>query len=269
MGNSMHLRVALVACCALTTVSACGGSAQDGPGQPLTQNPTVDAGPDASSSATGGAGSSGGATNTTEIPAPSTGEVTGQDPTVTSNSANVPLDDFDHATGNAPMLPEGIPGFVWSLAIGYWFQTLPENQVSDAIIDAVEPPRGDSAKACHLESASGPAHLWAQLNHPLGIAVDMSRYSALTFWSRVDRGASAIRVTLTAEGWITNDLDLDGALHTTLPISEGWQQWVISFDELGLGDDSIASIVFTPEGSDGPIDFWIDDLALLCRYRGC
>ncbi|HEX2881147.1 MAG TPA: hypothetical protein VHO25_16565 [Polyangiaceae bacterium] len=97
----------------------------------------------------------------------------------------------------------------------------------------------------------------------------MSPYSALTFWSRVDQGATGIRVTLTTEGWITNDLDLSNALHATLMTSEGWQQWVISFDELGLDDGFVASIVFTAEGGDEPIDFWIDDLALLCRHQGC
>jgi hypothetical protein len=76
-------------------------------------------------------------------------------------------------------------------------------------------------------------------------------------------------VTLTSEGWITNDLDLSSALNTTRTVSEGWQQWVVSFDELGLGEGYIASIVFTPEGGEGPIDLWIDDLALLCRQQGC
>jgi hypothetical protein len=103
------------------------------------------------------------------------------------------LDDFDHVEDNVPTLPAGIPGFFWSGGIGYWFQTLPDADVSDAIIDAVDPPRGGSAKACHLESQSGPAHLWAQLNHPFGTSVDLSRYSALTFWSRVHQGATAIR----------------------------------------------------------------------------
>jgi hypothetical protein len=64
-------------------------------------------------------------------------------------------------------------------------------------------------------------------------------------------------------------LDLSSALHATLMVSAGWHQWVISFDELGLGDGFVASIVFTPEGGDGSIDFWIDDLALLCRHQGC
>ncbi|HEX2881146.1 MAG TPA: hypothetical protein VHO25_16560, partial [Polyangiaceae bacterium] len=142
-----------------TTAAACGGSAKDGAGQAATQTPmTVDSGlvDEAGTTNPGGSGmgSAGGVNGSVgnaamEIPAPNTGEVTGNDPTLVDNDAHVSLDDLDHTDQNIPTVPDGIPGFFWSGGIGNWFQTLPDEQVSDAVVENFDPPRGESAKACH------------------------------------------------------------------------------------------------------------------------
>jgi hypothetical protein len=149
--------------------------------------------------------------------------------------------------------------------ISNWFVT--SDKVHDAGRWTIDPPRAGSTEARRVSGqgfASGVV-LWLQLDHPSGRAVDLSAYSGIEFWARLNSATSAFVVSL-------NDGSLpSGALadRSTLPsvsmtAGDAWQQVTLPFDAFGLRDLKVTSVEFFVGDKGETFDLWVDDFALTC-----
>ena len=183
------------------------------------------------------------------------------------------IDDMEDHMDGRPTAP--LPStFFWGSPspthIGNWFVSWSDGSTKDAEISVIDPPRGDSRKAREIESGQPgrSADLWAQLDHPSGRAIDLSGYRGMAFWARLTGGGGNLVVALD---------DGSGAGRTaaskaragdppfpaqTVPVSEGWQHFVLRFEDFGVQPTAVASIDFVVAGGTDTFDLWIDDLAL-------
>lgn len=184
------------------------------------------------------------------------------------------IDDMDHTADGSPRLPEGSAAFVWdspsSIGIGNWFVTTAAGATRDARIDDVVPPRGTSTKACHVSATSdeGRVELWAQLDHPQARAVDLSSFEGIAFWARSSGVPAKLEVA------IDDGRGFFGAARSTTPlpsrtvnVSDSWESFMLRFDDLGADPSRVASLDFVVGDGSGPVDLWVDDLALVCSGR--
>jgi hypothetical protein len=100
----------------------------------------------------------------------------------------------------------------------------------------ITPPRDESVWAFRAED-TGRAHgvdLSAQLDHPLGRAMDLGAYP--------------------------NDVP-----KVELDVPSEWQRFDLDFDQFGVDGHAVASVDFVAGEGGGDVDLWIDDLSLRSR----
>jgi len=178
--------------------------------------------------------------------------------------------DYDHIPDGL-MPPAGGSAFIWGLPadvhIGNWFVVSPSGVVHDARIDAIEPPRGDSEKACHAsgsEFADG-VDLYAQLNHPSNQPADLGRYAGLAFWARLTAsGAKLVVVLNDGTGSLLSEGSFSGLPSDSFAATEQWQRFELPFTDPAR-TSAVVSLDFVVTGGGEALDLWIDDIELLCR----
>jgi hypothetical protein len=177
------------------------------------------------------------------------------------------VDDVDHTGAAQPAGPPGSSAFFWRGGLGNWFVSFSDGPYRDASVDAVVPPRGESQKAYHVtETTRGTAvDLWAQLQHPQGAGVDLSSYTAVSFWARLYSPGAELTVAFGANGQFSRVDSEAPVAHKVVSLSEDWTEFVVRFDEVRLDPTSVSSIDFVVGGRDGSFDLWVDDLAFLCK----
>jgi hypothetical protein len=180
--------------------------------------------------------------------------------------------DFDTPPDGLTPPPSGSsPTFYWGtppndLHMANWFVVSASTYEGDAHIDAIEPPRGDSTKACHVSGPdfAGGADLFAQLNHPLGNPADLGNYSGLTFWARLTGASSELTVALNdGSVWLPHGGDFSTLPSATFTVTSEWQQYSFTFDP--KRDSAVVSIDFVVLGGGESLDLWIDEVMLECR----
>jgi hypothetical protein len=191
-----------------------------------------------------------------------------------------PIDNMEIDRAGFPTTPPGSSGFFYRFGLGNWFVSSPNGLVGDALITNLEPRRGDSQRACHLTGTgqAGGLDLWAQLDHPRFLPIDLRAYAGISFWARMSGAAG--RVTVAINDTNHNSVFEADARRTPLLVRTvtvgDWQRFILLFDDfertLATPPDKApidASRVFSFHfiaGRDGrPFDLWIDDLELLCR----
>ena len=178
------------------------------------------------------------------------------------------VDDIDHTGSQYPPVPPGSSAFFWRGGLGNWFVSSSDGSSRDAPIDYVIPPRADSHKAYHVtETTPGVGiDLWAQLNHPQGSGVDLSRYAAVSFWARTDSPGGELTVAFGLNGQIASvGSTTSSVAQKVVSLSEDWTQFVVRFGEVGLRLKSVSSIDFVVAGRSNAISLWVDDLGFVCQ----
>lgn len=181
------------------------------------------------------------------------------------------VDDMDHAGDGYPEPPAGSSAFFWgspaSVNIGNWFVTTPSAVTRDASMDDIVPARAESTKAYRVTGADFDqgVDLWAQLDHPSGRTVDLSAFSGVSFWARIEGEPRELIVALgDGRGFFGRPATVSPPPSVGVTVSDGWQQFVLGFEDFDADATAIASFDFVVPGG-SPIDFWVDDLALVCR----
>jgi hypothetical protein len=162
---------------------------------------------------------------------------------------------------------EGSPAsFYWEFGYGNWFVVSPSRQIADAPIDDIVPPRDNSTKAVHVSGADYGVEMdvYAQLNHPYGHPVDLSRFTGLTFWARLAGDSSTIVLVLNDGSFYLPKSDDFSMLPsgTFTGVSDAWQEYAFDFDPSRVS--SVVSIDFVVQGGGDALDLWLDDVTLLC-----
>jgi hypothetical protein len=125
-----------------------------------------------------------------------------------------------------------------------------------------------STKAYHVAGSDFEQgfDLWAQLDHPSGGSIDLSRFSGFSFWARMT-GLPRALVVAHGDGRASSarPASVPPLPSQTVTISDSWQQFVLRFEDFGVDATAIASFDFVVTADGGPIDFWVDDLSLVCR----
>ena len=181
----------------------------------------------------------------------------------------VTLDD-EHAGDGRPVPPPNTAAFFWGSnsagwRIGNWFVT--SDKVRDALLQPIEPPRGDSTEARRASGqgfASG-AVLWLQLDHLHSSPVDLSAYSGISFWARLEGTPSTVVVSLNDGSHPSGSLEGRATL-PSVPLTPGdtWQQFTLPFAAFGLSQVKLTSVEFFVGDKGEMFDLWIDDFALTC-----
>jgi hypothetical protein len=174
------------------------------------------------------------------------------------------IDDVDHVSNDYPAVPPGSSAFFWSGHLGNWFVTSTDGATTDARVDTSD-VAGDSAnKAYHASAEQGEGvDLWAQLNHPVGGALDLSAYSGISFRARLLGATGSLRVAFSANGQsFVSERTFPGQ---AVRASADWQTVTLSFTDVGLESSAVSSIDFVVGPQRGPFDLWVDDVALLCN----
>lgn len=232
----------------LVTVAACGGNvAKDAPGSAGAGETAGTPAASAAGSASGGATSVGGA-----MPSNNAG----------TNTVQL-IDDADHGGGGDPAVLPSPSAFIWSGHLGNWFVTSSDGATSDAHVDAPDASADPTGKAWHVSGKQGEGvDLWAQLNHPVGGAVDLSAYSGISFKARLLGATESLRVAFSANG----ESFVSERVFPNQPFTAtaDWQTFTLPFADAGIDSPAISSIDFVVEPQRGPFELWIDDVALLC-----
>ena len=177
--------------------------------------------------------------------------------------------DNEHADDGRPVTPTSSAIFWGSNSagwrIGNWFVT--SDKVHDAGLWPIEPPRADSTEARRASGqgfASGVV-LWLQLDHPSGRAVDLSAYSGIEFWARLNSATSSFVVSLNDGSHTSGALTGRSTLPSvSLTADYTWQQFTLPFDAFGLSDPKITTVEFFAGDNGEMFDLWVDDFALSC-----
>jgi hypothetical protein len=194
-----------------------------------------------------------------------------------SNAAGAPADatigvgDLDHPPPGLGNPPTDKPSFFWGspdggIRIGNWFVVGADAAVHDAVIDDVDPPRGDSTLACHVQGTAfaDAVDLYAQLDHPSSRPVDLSAYSGLAFWARLNPPTAKLVVALNVEGpALLSEDSVTGLVSGSFPVTADWQRFELPFTDAAR-TSSVVSIDFVVLGGGEALDLWIDELSLLC-----
>jgi len=180
-----------------------------------------------------------------------------------------PIDDVEHAGDQFAGLPANSSAFFWGPGfLGNWFvyAPLPDRLSGDAQTADIVPPRGDSARAYRVQDADRESgvDLYAQLDHPLNRAMDLSQYEGITFWAKLGGASGRLVVALTPGGERYFDA-ADTIPSIELTVSSEWEQFVLPFDAFGSDGSAVASFDFVAGQGGEAFDLWVDDLAFLCR----
>jgi hypothetical protein len=199
------------------------------------------------------------------------------DRTVMAEASTAPtfamIDDMEDHTNGLPTAPTEA-AFFWQSAgavhIGNWFVSSPEGSTRDAQRSLIDPSRGDSQNAREVRAGdtTKAINLWAQLDHPQGRAIDLSRYAGLVFWARLTGSGGILDVALDGMpggGGVYFQSDFRSLPTWELFVPDHWQAFTLRFDDLPTPPTGVVSIDFVASTSAGPLDLWIDDVALLCR----
>jgi hypothetical protein len=231
----MRRLVALVV--SVQALVACGGSVRD-PGDRAPSGGGSSAGdgaPSGSGSSTGGSGAAGGAPGPTTVPI-----------------GEAPGDDY-------PAVPENSAAFFWRYGLGNWFVTTSDGQLHDADLDEV-------AGTKIWKGAGKPGttvDLWAQLNHPVGTAIDLSAYSGITFDARLTGTSSSVSIAFNANG----DYGMAALVSPDQQkqVSSDWRSYEVPFSKSGGEPAVISSIDFIVGDSTEPLELAIRNLSLTCN----
>jgi hypothetical protein len=223
---------------------------------------------------TGGSvsGEAGGTATAGTSAAPGDGDGQGGRAGAPSDSPSVAVvDDMDHTDDGYPNLPSG-SGFWWgppdAVHLGNWFVSSAGRATTDASIEEIDPPRGQSTRACHVAGANFETgvDLSAELDHPQHRAVDVSAYTGFTFWVKLASPSRNLTVAIsTGARYFDAQTNMMPLPSRTLTVSDAWQEIVLTFDEFNLESSDVASIDFVAGEGGEPFDLWVDDLAFLCR----
>jgi hypothetical protein len=229
----------------LCTLSACGGA---------TRGHQAGAGATGESSA--GAGSGAGA-----VAGSGAGAGTG-----VGGASGSTVEALDGAGARYPAAPPGSGAFFWHGGLGNWFMTSADGSQTDSQLERIDPSRPESGEAHHVSSEPGSpgavgAVLWAQLNHPQGAPVDLSGYTGLSFRARAI-GFDELIVTTNGNGGYFRDLSLPPIRR--LSVSQDWQHYFVTFDQLEVERSAISSFDFVIVGRGKPFDLWVGDVTLTC-----
>ena len=172
--------------------------------------------------------------------------------------------------GTVPSLARAPAGFYWSGGFGNWFVcTPPGNSGSpihgDAQTADIVPPRGDSTHAFRLQGSGEPlgADLYAQLEHPSGGAADLTAYTGIAFWAKLDGDSDQLAVGLSARApYCSASTDVTTV---TVAVPNEWQRFELPFGSFGADGHAVANIEFIVGAGGGAFDLWVDDLSLVCR----
>ena len=199
------------------------------------------------------------------------------DRTATAEASTGPrfvlIDDMEDHTNGLPTAPTEA-AFVWQSAgavrIGNWFVSSREGSTRDANRSLIDPARGDSqqARQVHAGDTAKAINLWAQLDHPQGRAIDLSGYAGLVFWARLSGSSGILDVALDSlpgGGGVYFQSDFISLPTWELFVPDRWHEFTLLFDRLPTPPTAVVSIDFVASLATGPVDLWIDDVALLCR----
>ncbi len=204
---------------------ACGGSVKD----PADRSPSTGGMP----SASGGASAA--------------------DPKPTS----VPVGEAPGAVG--PAVPEGSGAFFWRHGLGNWFVSSSDGGVRDA-----EGEELDGVKAWSANGGAGTTvDLWAQLDHPSGVALDLSGYSGISFEARLTSSGQRVSVAFGADGDFSAASSVSPRQQKA--VTSAWGSYEILFADAGQDTSRVSSIDFITGDSTEPLELSIRNLALLCE----
>jgi hypothetical protein len=149
-----------------------------------------------------------------------------------------------------------------------------------SVIETISPPRGDSTRGAHLHQPG--THLALTLHDTTTPAdlVDLSAYEGLAFWARSDGPDRTLFVALADPGVDpTHRFWSDAAAGSPWParrltLSDRWERQVLLFEDVTtafldshsrpVDIAAVSGIHFVPPQG-ATVDFWVDDLVLLCR----
>jgi hypothetical protein len=194
----------------------------------------------------------------------------------------VVLHDMEDGSINFPSAAVGVLGS-WFAAINYAAGRAP--LPLDRLIEPVVPPRGTSQKACHLKAGQyeDGVDLFVDF-HPISGKpdfnhADLRAYSGLAFWARSD--ANNLLVVAVADGLVDvqdefwkAEFERNPWPSRQLMLTRTWQRYVLLFEDFRAGlpgqgravdPAAINSFHFLAGVGSMAVDFWIDDVALLCR----
>jgi hypothetical protein len=185
--------------------------------------------------------------------------------------ATTSVGDFDHPLPGLDNLPTYSSSFFWGspdtgVRLGNWFVTGADGDLHDAVIDAVDPPRGDSTLACRVNGAAfaDAVDLYAQLDHPSSRPVDLSAYSGLSFWARLNPPTAKLVVALNVDGVaLLSEASVTGLVSGSFLATADWQRFELPFGDAAR-TSSVRSIDFVVLRGGEALDLWIDELSL-CR----
>jgi hypothetical protein len=174
--------------------------------------------------------------------------------------------------------------------LGSWFAAI--NYVAgraplplERLIEPVVPPRGASTLACHVKAGryEDGVDLFVDF-HPISRLPDFNHanfgaYAGIAFWARSetsDRLFVAIaddRVSVQEDFW---KAELEGRPWPSrqLMLTPAWEHYVLLFDDVrarepapgrAVNAGAVNSFHFLAGVGGVAVDFWIDDVAMLCR----
>jgi hypothetical protein len=197
-------------------------------------------------------------------------------------SVTAVLHDMEDGSINFPSAAVGVLGS-WFAAINYAAGRAP--LPLDRLIEPVVPPRGTSQKACHLKAGryEDGVDLFVDF-HPISGQpdfnhADLGAYSGLAFWARSDTSDRLIvavadrPVNVQEEFWKAESEGRPWPSRQIM-LTPTWERHVLLFEDLrtsvpapgrAVDAGTINSFHFLAGVGGVAVDFWIDDVALLCR----
>jgi len=159
-----------------------------------------------------------------------------------------------------PPAPPSSPGaFFWRYGLGNWFVSKSDN----ANQDATSEPDGQTIDWKAEGAAQQSLDLWAQLNHPAGIPIDLSVYSGVSFDAQLTGASAPLVLAFNAFGkYQAADVALDAQRFNVTP---DWQSFELRFSEANYTPNATKSFDFIVTKSDSAFVLKVRNLALLCK----
>jgi hypothetical protein len=148
-----------------------------------------------------------------------------------------------------------------------------------AEVEELAPPHDGSRHARHASARqSGGVDMRIDFHGPQFPRVpypDFSRYAGVTFWARGAPGAAPLTVAI-QDDRVAGQASYQQAQRSPAPwlersvtLSSGWRRHILLFDDFRAPGQPAARLnaaaIWSVHFLSGAGDFWIDDLALLCR----
>lgn len=159
---------------------------------------------------------------------------------------------------NYPPVPGGGGAFFWRWGLGNWFVHTSGGTRTDGMLDENAGNATWKAEGAALESVD----LWAQLQHPSGMALDLSAYSGISFDAQLTGTVGTLVVVFSANGdYSTADVASDGQ---RFDVTGDWQTYQLRFQDVGYAANATTSIDFIVRATDAAFVLKVRNLALLC-----